>query len=251
MLTTNVVEQVRQSVQQTVAQVSSFLTFVADINIARHIDIDGIHQGETSASDQYAKTVENARRLVRTLETVVQALYDDASALFLTMQNIRDEDLAGDKEATYDLLDKLATSLSSNLTLCRQTTESILSVGHEQADMDQTDYEGSIGWRMSRLSVITSQFGGGQAPFKPNDSYYDSEQEGVIDLADAFNRPGVKKGTYQQQDPAAYESELSLAKTNGTSMADVSGTDVSSIDRSLIDDDADLFDDECTFSPTR
>lgn len=216
-------EQVRQKVQQTVTQVSAFLGLVADINIARHLDIDGIRQTDAVPNDGYSSSVDNARRLVRTLETVLQALYDDTAALLLTTQNIRENDPSqtpGDLEASYDLLDKLSTGLSSNLSLCRQTTESILSVGHEQADLAQGDYIGSIEWRMSRLSVINGQFAGaaGQPSLFPDEDF-DSGNEDVVGLEDAFNRPGTRKKSVKGAQPdMPYEQGQSVV-TLGTTVA--------------------------------
>ncbi|KAF5318244.1 hypothetical protein D9611_014672 [Ephemerocybe angulata] len=252
------VEQVRQKVQQTVTQVSAFLTLVADINIARHIDIDGIRQGEVGPNDSYAHSVDNARRLVRTLETVLQSLYDDSAALLLTTQNIRENDPSqtpGDQEQCYDLLDKLSTSLSSNLSLCRQTTEAILSVGHEQADLAQGDYIGSIEWRMSRLSVINNQFSGPADGNPFRDDAYDSENEGVVGLEDAFSRPGARKKSVPPQD-SSYESGQTAVTMNGNGASSSSllpeMSDANSIDHTLVSHDAqddpdavdDLFDDE-------
>ncbi|RXW21608.1 hypothetical protein EST38_g4250 [Candolleomyces aberdarensis] len=258
------VEQVRQRVQQTVTQLSAFLTLTADINIARHVDIDGIRQGEVGANDQYSQSVDNARRLVRTLETVLQALYDDTAALLLTTQNIRDSNdgsqIPGDRESSYDLLDKLSTSLSSNLSQCRQAIEAILSVGREQAELAAGDYRGSIEWRMSRLSVIHGQFANGAIVANganhaaKGDDAYDSENEGVVDLGFAFNRPGGRKKSVTQD--SSYESGATFANgVGGTSSSSLNPTDTEDLDSTLVShelhDDGDFFDDDLPKPPVR
>ena len=204
--------QVREHVQKLVTQISSFLSLIADIHVARHVDIDGIRQAEDAATnDHYSHSVESARRLVRTLETVVQAVYDDSSALLLTTQRLHDGDRSpssGEREASYDLLDSLSSSLSTNLNLVKQTFEGLLLVGHEQADLAQGDYNGSIDWRMSRISAINERFSG-PVPPRANDAY-DSENEDVVDMELAFNRPGIRG-----QHPMAEASFDSYRTLNG------------------------------------
>ena len=182
--------------QELVTHLSAFVSIIANIHVARHVDIDGIRQAESLgvADDHYSRSVENARRLVRTLETVVQAIYDDSSALLITAQRLHDDRslLRGEREASYDLLDSLSSSLNANLKSVKQTFEGLLSVGHEQADVAQGDYNGSIDWRMSRLSVINDHFGGAIHTSKSTDAYT-SENEDVVDMEHAFRRPGIKK----------------------------------------------------------
>jgi son of sevenless len=187
------VQQVRSRVQELVTHISAFLSLIADIHVARHVDIDGIRQaGNATADDHYSRSVENARGLVRSLETVVQAIYDDSSALLITAQGLHDPDvLRGEREASYDLLDSLSSSLNANIKLVKQTFEGLLSVGHEQADVAQGDYNGSIEWRMSRLSVINDHFGGAIHASTSTDPYY--ENEDVVDMELAFSRSGIKK----------------------------------------------------------
>ena len=187
-------QQVRSRVQELVTHISAFLSVIADIHVARHVDIDGIREaGNATADDHYSRSVENARGLVRSLETVVQAIYDDSSALLITAQGLHDDPnvLRGEREASYDLLDSLSSSLNANMKLVKQTFEGLLSVGHEQADVAQGDYNGSIEWRMSRLSVINDHFGGAIHASTPTDPYY--ENEDVVDMELAFSRSGTKK----------------------------------------------------------
>ena len=207
-------QQVRSRVQELVTHISAFLSIIADIHVARHIDIDGIRQaGNATADDHYSRSVENARGLVRSLETVVQAIYDDSSALLITAQGLHDDPnvLRGEREASYDLLDSLSSSLNANLKLVKQTFEGLLSVGHEQADVAQGDYNGSIEWRMSRLSVINDHFGGAVHASSSTDPYY--ENEDVVDMELAFSRSGIKKAD------TCYDSYRTLANPPNASDA--------------------------------
>jgi len=186
---------------------------VADIHVARHVDIDGIRQGGTETNDHYSHSVDNARRLVRTLETALQVVYDDTSALLLTAQALPGAETRasrGERESAFDLLDTLSSSLKSNLSLVKGTIEALLAVGHEQADVAQGDYNGSIEWRMSRLSVINNQFGGAlRADSKGTDTC--DENEDVVDMEVAFNRPGLKK--QRSTTDFSYDSHRTLSNS--------------------------------------
>ncbi|KAF9464143.1 ras guanine nucleotide exchange factor domain-containing protein [Collybia nuda] len=178
------VEQVRLYGRALITQISSFLVFISDIHVARHVDIDGVHhENGSSSSDPYSQTVENARLLVRTLETVVQSIFDDCSNFLLALQSIRDSELDAyrhEREYAYDHVDALASSLGSNLRLVIQTLDSILTVGHNQAEMAQGDYSGSIDWRMSRISV---------RPIPEVPRMDDGDDGDLVDIAMALGKP--------------------------------------------------------------
>ncbi|KAG5651191.1 hypothetical protein H0H81_009544 [Sphagnurus paluster] len=180
------VEQVRLCGRELVSQVSSLLVFVSDIHVARHIDIDGFQSDGSPADGPYAQTVEKARVLVRTLETVAQASYNDTAIFLLTLQTIGESDLPQyrrDRDNAYDRLETLSSSLSTNLTVLLHTLDSLLSLGHEQAEMAQGDYNGSIEWRMSRLSI------------RPISNYAidpDNDTPDLVDMELAFERPPPK-----------------------------------------------------------
>lgn len=164
--------------------------FIADIHVARHVDIDGRGRDGVSMDDHYSKTVEKSRSLVRTLETAVQSLYDDSTSLLLIAVSVRHTEPGQprqNRDRPYDQIDALATSLKSNLGLVHESLDALLSVGHDQADMAQGDYSGSIEWRMSRLSVIDNHLGGGtQRPLSSLlDPVYDAHDD-VVDMAAAF-----------------------------------------------------------------
>ncbi len=194
-----------------ISQISSFLSLIAEIHVARHVDIDGIRPGDDTVTDHYSHSVENARRLVRSLETVIQAVYDDGAALLFTAQGLRGNDSCsprGEREAHFDLLDSLSTSLRRNLDLVKQNFEALLSVGHEQADLAQGDYNGSIDWRMSRISAINEHLNGKPTAIKPAKAY-GSDNEDVVDMELAFNRPGNRKPKSSPE--TSFDSHRTLA----------------------------------------
>lgn len=173
--------------QEFLRLLHSCLEFVCNIHVARHVDIDGINvdNGNATNRDLYLQTVENARGLVRTMEAAVQALYDDGAAFFLLAQTIR-PDLV-DSLTPWESLRSLAVSLRQSLDLVTQSCEALLSIGHEQAELGQGDYNGSIEWRMSRISIIDSQYVNPlPVPSK------DTDVEDVVDMELAFQRPGDK-----------------------------------------------------------
>lgn len=200
-------------VKGLISQISSFLSLAADIHIARHVDIDGIRQGSDTTNDQYSQSVENARRLVRTLETTIQAVYDDSAAIMFTAQGIRENIQGarqGEQEAQYDLLDSLSISLRKNLNVVKQNFEALLSVGHEQADIAQGDYNGSIDWRMSRISAINEHLSASRNLSKSMTAY-GSDNEDVVDIELAFNRPGFRKPKTSAD--ASFDSYRTLANS--------------------------------------
>ncbi|KAF4617443.1 hypothetical protein D9613_005997 [Agrocybe pediades] len=216
------VEQIRLRVQELVTSVSAFLALMADVHVARHVDIDGIRQsGDSATNDQYSQSVEKARQLVRTLEAVTQSIYDDSSALLLTTQSLHDPSQGpvfptGEEEEKYDLLDHLSSSLSGNIVQLQKLFEELLSVGHEQAEVAQGDYADSIEWRMSRIrmSVINDDFGANLSdPYKLS-SPYETENEDVVDFGDAVGRTFRKPA----QQPAA-NSSYDLYGTFGDEMS--------------------------------
>lgn len=205
-------DHVRLGAKDFITEMSAFLNFVSNIHVARHVDIDGIRQESTSDNELYSQTVEKARTLVRTLEAAVQSLYDDTADLLLSAQSVRELEPGQsrlDRDAAYDYIDVLSTSLKANLAVVQQTFQALLAVGHDQADMAQGDYNGSIEWRMSRLSVIDNQFGGAVRPTSSFPGMYDMQDEDVVDFEMAFSRPtnGPKAGGESFQ-PQRYQDPL-------------------------------------------
>jgi son of sevenless len=203
-----------------ILQLSVLLEFVGNIHIARHVDIDGIRRepGNAPSDDLYSQTVENAKLLIRTLEVAMQSLYDDGSSLLVTAQAIRLESRHSlqPNNVFFDHLDALATALKANLGVVLQSFEALLSIGHDQADMAQGDYTGSIEWRMSRLSVIDTQFGGAHRPLSTFNSY----DEDMVDMELAFQKPEMK--TQTSVDSTYKYHNGSLASEATLSVSDIS-----------------------------
>jgi son of sevenless len=202
-------------------QLSALLEFVGNIHIARHVDIDGIRRepGDTPSGDLYTETVENARLLIRTLEAAMQSLYDDGSFLLITAQAIRHQQPGQPlkrNDSFFDLLDAFAAALNVNLGVVLQSFEALLSIGHDQADMAQGDYNGSIEWRMSRLSIIDTHFGGAHRPLSTFNSY----GEDIVDMELALQKPGIKAQTsadssnMYENSSIASETTISVSATS-------------------------------------
>ncbi|KDQ62197.1 hypothetical protein JAAARDRAFT_76166 [Jaapia argillacea MUCL 33604] len=211
------VERLEADSQEIITQLSSLLVFLADIHVARHVDIDGIKR-EASHDDLYMQTVDKARLLVRTLEAAVQSVYDDGFTLFLTSQGLS----TGNFFSDGDYIDALATSLKANLGVIQQTLEALLSVGHDQADMAQGDYNGSIEWRMSRLSVIEHHFGVDLQSM--TDTFLDDSGEGeeddIVDAELAFGKPRPKMQV--SLDPSVMYQNFSQWSEPSLDMSDAS-----------------------------
>ncbi|KAG5220278.1 Cytoplasmic GTPase/eEF2 protein (ribosomal bioproteinis) [Salix suchowensis] len=177
--------------QSLLSKVSGFLLFISHIHVARHVDIDGIRQEAGALPNElYSGSVEKARILVRALETSLQSLYDDAASIVLAMQLLSPLHPTAD-DIPLELVDTLVSSLKANLGVVNETLEGLLVVGHEQAELAQGDYMGSIEWRMSRLSMIDTQLGGALSPTSPSIL----EQEDVVDMDFAFSKQGSKLQT--------------------------------------------------------
>lgn len=172
----------------------TLLSFVANIHVARHVDIDGFYVETANPEDAalYIQAVENARILARTLEAVVQALYDDAAILLLMTQRVRcamGRSPWQDKDAHYEYLDSIATSLKSNLQFLLQTLDALLTLGHTQADIAQGEYQVAIDWRMSHLSFMDSHFGvRPMSMVNPSDP----ESEDIVDIEVALSGSTAK-----------------------------------------------------------
>ncbi|KAJ7288493.1 ras guanine nucleotide exchange factor domain-containing protein [Mycena rebaudengoi] len=188
------VNMVQSRTQNLITRMSAFLSFASNIHVARHVDIDGIRQDTgPGPNEMYAQTVDKARTLIRTLEVALQSLYDDSTTTLFTAQSLRQVEPGQSPEArdrNLDYLDALCSSQKANLNVVNQTFEALLTVGHDQADMAQGDYNGSIDWRMSRLSVIDTQFGGAVRPMSTLLAYDSDPQGDMLDLGMALGRKG-------------------------------------------------------------
>lgn len=169
------------------------LQFMSNIHVARHVDIDGIRQdaADLSSTGAYSHTVQKSRKLIRSLEFSMQSLFDDGAELLMTAQTAR---LFSNQksQSTIETLARVARALISNANLAQHTFEALLSVGHEQAELAQGDYRGSIDWRMSRLSVVNTRFAGSGRPLSSNPQEDDSDAK--VDMEDAFTKRGPRGG---------------------------------------------------------
>ncbi|EIW81292.1 ras GEF [Coniophora puteana RWD-64-598 SS2] len=174
--------------QEVLAVLSDVLHLVADLHIARHVDIDGIYaQSTQEATARYTQSVDSARVLVRTLESIAQNLYDDCSALFSATQHIR-RPVPGDFreiEERREYFGAVLTSLRGNLGSLYDTLDALWGVGNEQADMSDVNHTGAIEWRMSRLSIFDSNF---DVRRMSTTVPHDPETEDLVDMELAFGR---------------------------------------------------------------
>jgi son of sevenless-like protein len=235
---------------------STFLTFVADICVARHVDIDGIQRqpGQKVAHDAYMKTVDNARSLVRLLEVSVQSIYDDSASLLLTMQALRQanqEQSDEDRVACFRLLFSLAITMEGNTKVVEQTLQSLLQVGLEQSNMAVGDYNGSIGWRMSRVSVIENTL----RPLVTPNTARGVDDDSVVDMEHAFGQRGGTRPPPTGDRTGSDESQSGNEDLPPTPTWDSAGHSMDSLvspgspssSAPQLEDEADLDDDDGTF----
>ncbi|KAF5345546.1 hypothetical protein D9758_012020 [Tetrapyrgos nigripes] len=229
------VDQVHSLIAEVVSEITSFVTFVSDIHIARHVDIDGLApDSEPSLNELYARTVDQARLLVRTVEAAVQAVYDDCMRLFIQAQSLRKGEngqTSLEQSTSPDVLKLTITHLKSNLSLVQRTLEGLLSVGHEQADMSNGDYFGSIERRMSRQSLIGVQFGGALRPLSILPGALNEED--IVGMEDAFSRPAPKLQNKQSSGGLPFESQSSFEQFRSDGEPSRSHAPSTSIDGTL------------------
>ncbi|KAI0766402.1 ras GEF [Trametes elegans] len=143
--------------QSATAYLSWLLHSLGGVNIAQHVDVDGIHpeSGLPSTSPQYMQTVERARSLMRSLEAGAQALYDDGMSIFMAVQSLARPELLTpvDLNGLVTSVETVAQAVRSNCVLVAQTLEALLAIGHDQASISQGDYRNSIDWRTSRINM--------------------------------------------------------------------------------------------------
>ncbi|PCH40158.1 ras GEF [Wolfiporia cocos MD-104 SS10] len=169
-------ERLKREVQNVVTHLSSILDFVGTIDIARHVDVDGVRleASPSAGHSQYLQTVENARLLIRTMEASLQSLFDDGITLLMAAQGIRCDGIVEDDDSYSDYMDTLVAAIASNTSTAVQSLEALLAVGYDQADISQGDYIDSIEWRKSRPLDVP-----------------DAEEE-MVDMALALGRPPVR-----------------------------------------------------------
>ncbi|KAH8104489.1 ras GEF [Cristinia sonorae] len=188
----NQLERYQTDGNSLLSYISSFLTSVNDVNIAQHVDVDGVQSGNHS---QYMQTVEKARVLLRTLEASVQALFDDSVLLFVTIgeQGMSDNGSERDRIARYEHVDALLAAIRSNLGVILSALDALVAVGLDQAEISQQTYRNSIEWRRSRISMIDSDFNPLPSRLEP--------PEDVVDMELAFANPSTR--TVQSMDASS------------------------------------------------
>ncbi|KAG6917535.1 hypothetical protein DXG01_002170 [Tephrocybe rancida] len=142
--------KIQQCGQKLLAQISSMLAFASDIHVARHVDVGDIQRGDRGSIGPYAQTVQAAQRLVRTLEAVMQAMYDDTAIFLLTLQSLQ---LISHQNDATSRLEAISRSLNSKTSVFLDSLSDLHSLGHEQVRMASGDYYGTINWRISRSSA--------------------------------------------------------------------------------------------------
>ena len=97
-----------------------------------------------------------------------------------------------DFPASWHQLLSLTAILQTNLGVVCETFEALLSVGHDQAELGQGEYNGSIEWRMSRVSIIESRIAAvvtlPRIAGASSQSETETEDE-VVNMELAFRRP--------------------------------------------------------------
>ena len=172
--------------QSAVAWLHWVLSFFADINLARTVDVDGIGR-EGPSGDVYLQSVHKARTLARTFEAQLQSLFDDGSSVILaitTPASLQSSPTSFPSERMRSLV----ASLKINVAQTFQTLEALLVVGQEQVAKGPSDHRGSIEWRMSRIVNIDSNLERTLKELASEDESYDEGGEDFVDMEHAFAR---------------------------------------------------------------
>ena len=113
----------------------------------------------------------------------------------MALQTLRSTTTTTDFPASWYQLLSLTTILQTNLGIVSETFEALLSVGHDQAELGQGEYNGSIEWRMSRVSIIESRIAAvvtlPRIAGASSHSETETEDE-VVNMELAFRRPDPK-----------------------------------------------------------
>ncbi|KAI0754910.1 ras GEF [Daedaleopsis nitida] len=221
-------ERVTIEGQSASAYLSWLLQALCGINVARHVDVDGIRpeSGLPSTSPQYMQMVEKARTLVRTLEAVTQALYDDGMTVFMAVQALGRVELLNPRErASYiTTVESIAPLIRSNCVLAAQTLESLLAIGHDQGSISQGDYRNSIEWRSSRINMAD----GSIASLTNRIAELTNGEDEFINMEHAFAQPAMRIALSSDSvgyQPAMYSSLKQQPSQSSLDMLDRSRSD--------------------------
>ena len=109
----------------------------------------------------------------------------------MALQSLRSA--MADFTTSWHQLSFLTTILQTNLGVVCEVFEALLSVGHDQAELGQGEYNGSIEWRMSRVSVIESRIAAvATFPRIVGASPQSETEDEVVNMELAFRRPDSK-----------------------------------------------------------
>jgi son of sevenless len=198
--------------QNAVAWLHSVLSFFADINLARTVDVDGINR-EGHLGDVYLQSVHKARTLVRTVEAHLQSLNDDGGSLLLAITTPASQ-RTSPSNISSERVRSLVASLKNNVVQAFQTLEALLAVGQEQAAKGPSDYRGSIEWRMSRILTVDSNLGRTLQELASEDDSYD-EGEDLVDMEHAFGRkPVALKPSASSSSAALYSNPSQTSESS-------------------------------------
>ncbi|GBE84886.1 ras GEF [Sparassis crispa] len=169
----------RRESQYIIAHLSSTLDVVGSLNVAHHVDIDGVRMelAQSPVQIQYMQTVERARLLVRTMEASVQSLYDDGASFLMAAQSGHAPHYSQNPSAYLDYLDALTAALMMNANVVIQSLDALLAVGFDQSNIGQGDYNTSIEWRRRRSCI------------KPTD---DVSEEDIVGVGLALSKIGFR-----------------------------------------------------------
>jgi son of sevenless-like protein len=202
------------------------LSFFADINLARTLDVDGIGR-EGHSGDVYLQSVHKARTLARTFEAQLQSLFDDGTSVLLaitTPASLHN----GPTSFPSERVRSLVASLKINVTQAFQTLEAQLIVGQEQVAKGPSDHRGSIEWRMSRIVNIDSNLERTLKELASEDESYDEGGEELVDMEHAFARKPapLKSSLERSQSASAMYSNPSQTSESSLEPAHVHSEDV-------------------------
>ena len=176
--------------------------------------------GAAPNRELYLQSVDNAKKLVRKLEVSVQAVYDEGASILMALQTLRSA--TTDFPAAWHQLLSLTAVLQTNLGVACDTFEALLSVGHDQAELAQGEYNGSIEWRMSRVSIIESRIAAVATLPRISGSSSQSEiEDEVVNMELAFRRPDSKTKV-MSSDLASIGSSTLYRQSSETSLEPLS-----------------------------
>jgi son of sevenless-like protein len=188
--------------QSAVAWLHSVLSFFADINLARMVDVDGIGR-EGHSGDVYLQSVHKARTLARTFEAHLQSLFDDGTSVLLAITTPASLQ-SGPTNFPPESVRSLVASLKINVSQAFQTLEALLAVGQEQVAKGLSEHRSSIEWRMSRIVNIDSNLERTLKELASEDESYDEGGEELVDMEHAFARkPAPLKASLERSQSAS------------------------------------------------